>query len=99
MIAAVFSKGRLFSVSVPGLSGIVFFVTLSASEGSSGTGKVRFATGGVGQGVREGGEHQAVSWEAGGFYENEDFLLIAILSVSLTNMFGEATYRTVLSEW
>lgn len=40
-----------------------------------------------------------VSQEAGGFNENGDFLLIVILSVSLTNMLDEAMYRTVLSEW
>lgn len=34
----------------------------------------------------------------GVFSENEDFLLIVVLSVSLTNMLDEATYRTMLSE-
>lgn len=38
-----------------------------------------------------------VSQEAGVSNENEDFLLIVILSVSLTSMLD--TYRSMLSEW
>lgn len=39
------------------------------------------------------------SQEVGVFSENEDFfVLIVILLVSLTSMLDEATYRTMLSE-
>lgn len=40
MVAGVLCEGRLFSVSVPVISYIVFLVTLCASERASGTGKV-----------------------------------------------------------
>lgn len=53
MRAGVFFEARLFSVSVQGLSYMVFLVTLYASRRSSGTGKVRFAVGGMGRGEGE----------------------------------------------
>lgn len=40
MVAGVLFEGRLFSVSAPVISYMVFLVTLCASERASGTGKV-----------------------------------------------------------